>query len=251
MIAMERDNLRLRQSTIEEERDEARQRLEAAVTLPDMNEALMAVGSPASDTPDRAVTEVARGAISDLVETAMVGRAAEALRRHRSERLLIGVAASDRAFRTITIRNQGTCTCYQTALIDLATKPPLPTTEGHPILQGVVNRVLRSAKVKQPVDLDRQKIGDYTFDDVADSTLVHEAIRTSQDNPVDYDILEGCLCVDPHASARSRVRLDWPFPIPEDSPTRPSVEEAVRLAPAPSPVPVGETEVEIHSTPAE
>ena len=98
--------------------------METADVLPDLDEALMAVGSPASDTPDEVVVEVARTAISELLEKSMVGRAAEALRRLRAEKLMIGVATSDQAFRTVTLRNQGSCSCYTTATKNLAVDPP-------------------------------------------------------------------------------------------------------------------------------
>ena len=187
-------------------------------------------------------------AISELVETAMIGRAAEALRRHSSEQLLIGVAVSDQAFRTVTFENQRTCACYRTALSYLATEPPLPTTEENRTLQTVVDRVLRTARVTRSVDLRRQRVSDYVFDDRVDSVLVQEAIKTSQDNPVAYDILEGCWCLEPRVTARSRVRSKWPFPIPVDSPAKPPVEEAAHSSSTTTPVRVEEVGEEVVST---
>ena len=150
-------------SQAEGERDTARRERDEALT-----EVAELRSRKQSSGPDVAITETSRAAMVGLLETAITGRAAEALRRRSTEKLLIGVAASDQAFRRTTYQSRTSCRCHETTLVTLAAAAPLPTTANSRILKTTVDRVLKSLDVGQPVNLDSHQVGEYGFDDDED-----------------------------------------------------------------------------------
>lgn len=161
--------------------------------------------------PDPETTRENRRAVETLVEAAMVGRAAEALRRRSTEKLLIGVAASERVYRSTALRNRETCHCYDASRAALAAGTPLPEAESNQTLATTVEKVLKSMSVRQPVDMDAYLIGEYDFREGEDRRLVEEAIQDGKGNTATYQILASSLCLDPRSTAEAWVRDNCPF----------------------------------------
>ena len=114
------------------ERDEAREALRT---------------SSRSVVPAPAVVESSRAALVQIVEAAIVGRAAEALRRRATEELFMGVATSEQAFRSTTLQNQPRCQCHQQSTEMLTTTVPLPAAASNRALGSTVDAVLRLLRV--------------------------------------------------------------------------------------------------------
>lgn len=147
----------------------------------------------------------------------------------------MGVAASDQAFRLTTLQSRSSCRYYDRSVAALTTGTPLPAASDNRALGTTVDRVLRSLGVGQPVSLDSHCIEEYGFDDGDDRLLVDGARRTGRGNAVTHRILEGSLCLDPHVTAESQVRRNWPFVTPD------TAQHGLQIVAAP---PVG-LEVEI------
>lgn len=195
------------------ERDQAVRERDAA--LVEVGELRSRRTSPA---PVAAVVESSRLAVVNMMEAAVTGRAAEALRRRTTEELLMGVATSDQTFRLTTLRSRPSCHCYDQSTDALTTGTPLPAAADHRALRSTVDKVLKSLSVGQPVNLDSHHIGDYDFDDAEDRELVDGARQTGRGNAATYRILEGSLSLDPRATAESQVRQNWPFSVPATAP---------------------------------
>eukprot|EP00920_Eleutheroschizon_duboscqi_P018547 GHVT01044104.1.p2 GENE.GHVT01044104.1~~GHVT01044104.1.p2 ORF type:complete len:277 (+),score=17.05 GHVT01044104.1:1606-2436(+) len=164
----------------------------------------------AENRPDPEVVGARRKAVVGLVERTMVGRAAEALRRRETGKLLIGVAASEQVFRSTTFRNRETCQCHSTAQAALKAGTALPETASNKTLEATVKKVLKSMSVRQPVNLDSYLLDSYDFHDEEDCVLVEQAIRNGVQNTATYRILENSLCLDPHQTAESQVQDSCP-----------------------------------------
>ena len=161
--------------------------------------------------PDPVIAESSRIIVRNLVETAIVGRTAEALRRRETGRLLLGVASSDRIYRTTTYANRETCRCHIISQAALSAGNGLPETAGDAPLKQQVTEVVKSITVGQPVEIDEYLVGNYSFEDVEDRELVDKAIAAGKDDPATYRILTSGLCLNPRQTAERRTQEAWPF----------------------------------------
>eukprot|EP00918_Siedleckia_nematoides_P091558 GHVU01201122.1.p1 GENE.GHVU01201122.1~~GHVU01201122.1.p1 ORF type:complete len:294 (+),score=39.20 GHVU01201122.1:88-882(+) len=158
--------------------------------------------------------ESSRAALIQVVETAVVGRTAEALRRRATEELLIGVATCEQAFRSVTQQNRAVCRCFERSTAAVTPASTLPTASDNRALASTVVEVLRSLSMGQPLSLDSYRIAEYWFDEGDDRNLVDGARRVGRGNAATYRILEGSLAIDPHATAVTHVNRNWPLQIP-------------------------------------
>eukprot|EP00918_Siedleckia_nematoides_P090923 GHVU01199810.1.p1 GENE.GHVU01199810.1~~GHVU01199810.1.p1 ORF type:complete len:883 (+),score=87.83 GHVU01199810.1:179-2650(+) len=193
---------------VELERDQAlqeaqRERREKEEALAELVELRKAHQHPPVDS---SAVDQGKRAMVALVESSMIGRAAEALRRRETGKLLIGVAASEQVFRSITLQHQGSCRCYAAAQNALAAGTPLPDTASNPALKTYVEKVLRSLSVRQAVNLDAYQLGSYEIDEASDREMVMQAIQTGLRNPATYRVLDDSLCLDPWQTAETRVQ---------------------------------------------
>eukprot|EP00918_Siedleckia_nematoides_P103337 GHVU01225552.1.p1 GENE.GHVU01225552.1~~GHVU01225552.1.p1 ORF type:complete len:291 (+),score=27.55 GHVU01225552.1:506-1378(+) len=177
--------------------------------------------------PDPVAMDENRKSLRDLVESAIITRTAEALRRRATERLLIGVAASEQVHRSTALRNAETCHCYATSQAALAAGTTLPGTTSNLKLVTTVERVLQSMSVRQPVDLDSYSIEEYDFRDKEDRTLVGKAIADGKDNTATYQILVNSLCLDPRQTAEARIKDNCPFLLDNKSAQPATLDTAV------------------------
>eukprot|EP00920_Eleutheroschizon_duboscqi_P013559 GHVT01031859.1.p1 GENE.GHVT01031859.1~~GHVT01031859.1.p1 ORF type:complete len:373 (+),score=39.82 GHVT01031859.1:51-1121(+) len=219
------DRLTLQLKKAERERDEALQaanqekerrrvaerRLEAtSKELEATSKELETVKRNPQHVPVPDVDELARQtAMVTLLETSLISRAAEALRRRATKKALVGVAAREQVFRAVTSGQQQFCRCFQVAQETLTTSTPLPDISTVPGLEAQVKRVLRALAVSQSVSLDSGTAGEYEVVEEVDWDLVERALRAGMSNPADYRVLEDSLCVDAHLTAQSRVAAGW------------------------------------------
>eukprot|EP00918_Siedleckia_nematoides_P069137 GHVU01150750.1.p1 GENE.GHVU01150750.1~~GHVU01150750.1.p1 ORF type:complete len:221 (-),score=25.04 GHVU01150750.1:167-748(-) len=148
--------------------------------------------------------------MESLLESSLISRAAEALRRRAVMKALIGVAAREKVFRAVSSHQQQSCRCFVVAQDTLTTTgTPLPDASAVPGIEAQVDRVLRSLAVGQSVSLDSGTAGEFEVIEAADRSLVQSALRTGMSNPADYRVLEDSLCVDAQLTAQTRVRTGW------------------------------------------
>eukprot|EP00918_Siedleckia_nematoides_P043436 GHVU01094915.1.p1 GENE.GHVU01094915.1~~GHVU01094915.1.p1 ORF type:complete len:194 (+),score=16.23 GHVU01094915.1:314-895(+) len=178
-----------------------------------------------------------------LVETSMIGRAAEALRRRETGKLLIGVAASDQIYRSTTSQNQESCQFHATAQAALAAGTALPGISSNKALRTTVEKVLQSLSVRQAVNLDTYQLGEFEHNEEDDREMVNQAIRTGIQNPATYKILYDSLCLDPRQTAETRVQNSWPST--STSPEQMGFRTAPVIVHTP---PVGQEVTVTHST---
>ena len=226
-----------RARALEGERDAARAERDAAMR--ELAELRTRVARP---VPIPVTAESSRAALVNVVEAAVTGRAAEALRRRATEELLMGVAAREQAYRANCEQNQASCSCYQRTAVDVASTPPLPAVADTSVLRSTVDVVLKSLSVGQPVNLDSHHIADYYFSDAADRELVNQARQTGRQNAATYRILESGLALNPRATAEAQVRRNWPFPTSTRVPAiMPAVAQRTLVTMATPPVALEET----------
>eukprot|EP00920_Eleutheroschizon_duboscqi_P013557 GHVT01031856.1.p1 GENE.GHVT01031856.1~~GHVT01031856.1.p1 ORF type:complete len:366 (+),score=37.85 GHVT01031856.1:51-1100(+) len=214
----EGDQLTLQLKKAERERDEA---LQAATRekerrrvverrLETASKELETMKRTTQHVPVPEVDELAQQtAMVTLLETSLISRAAEALRRRATKKALVGVAAREQVFRAVTSGQQQFCRCFQVAQETLTTSTPLPDISTVPGLEAQVKRVLRALAVSQSVSLDSGTAGEYEVVEEVDWDLVERALRAGMSNPADYRVLEDSLCVDAHLTAQSRVAAGW------------------------------------------
>ena len=158
------------------------------------------------ETRGKPIPEATRSGMVEVLRTATINRAAEALRRKAGDRLLIGVATREQVFRQTTERNASRCDCHATALEVLSTRDPLPEAASNPRLTLAVTKALRSLSVGQTVRLDGHEIGQYDFRDEDDEALVRAALDEGRNNPATYQVLEDSLCIDARQTAETLLR---------------------------------------------
>eukprot|EP00918_Siedleckia_nematoides_P006964 GHVU01015106.1.p1 GENE.GHVU01015106.1~~GHVU01015106.1.p1 ORF type:complete len:215 (+),score=20.00 GHVU01015106.1:69-647(+) len=144
-----------------------------------------------------------------LVESCLISRAAEALRRREVTRTLIGVAAREQVYRAVTSQQQQACRCFAVTQDTLAAGTSLPDASTYPEIQVHVDRILKSLTVCQAVNLDISPLGDYEIDEAGDRSLVQSALQTGMGNPAAYRVVEDSLCVDAQITAQTRVQTGW------------------------------------------
>ena len=158
------------------------------------------------ETRGKPIPEATRSGMVEVLRTATINRAAEALRRKAGDRLLIGVATREQVFRQTTERNASRCDCHATAQEVLNTRDPLPEAASNPRLTLAITKALRSLSVGQTVRLDGHEIGHYDFRDEDDEALVRAALDEGRNNPAAYQVLEDSLCIDARQTAETLLR---------------------------------------------
>eukprot|EP00918_Siedleckia_nematoides_P029280 GHVU01063144.1.p1 GENE.GHVU01063144.1~~GHVU01063144.1.p1 ORF type:complete len:885 (-),score=122.23 GHVU01063144.1:525-3179(-) len=158
--------------------------------------------------PDAEVT-AGQAAVASILETCLISRAAEALRRRATRKVLVAVAAREHVFRTVTSSNQQSCQCFQLSDQTCNVGGTLPEAADVPGIGAQVARVLNGFSVGQPVSLDSGSEGQFEASETADLELVQSALRNGMGNPADYRVLEDSLCVDARRTAVTRVATGW------------------------------------------
>ena len=157
-------------------------------------------------TRGKQIPEAMRSGLVEILRTATINRAAEALRRKAGDKLLLGIAIREQVFRETVKQNAGRCDCHVKAQEKLNTRDPLPETAGNQKLATAVTKALRSLSVGQTVRLDGREIGEYDFRDEDDEALVRVALDEGRNNPATYQVLEDSLCIDARQTAETLLR---------------------------------------------
>ena len=150
-------------------------------------------------------TRDVRGKATSLLETAIIGRAAEALRRQKTDGSLIKVAAREEVYRRTTQKHSTNCNCYLVTKATLDAGVLATDTTSDPRLTSAVTRVLKATDVGQLVDLNSHQISNYDFNDEEDLELIQEARWDERNNIASYQILMDSLCVDSRQTAEAKI----------------------------------------------
>lgn len=150
-------------------------------------------------------TRDVRKEVTSLVEAAMIGRTAEALRRQDTDCMLMKVAAREEVYKQTTHVNAATCCCYAVTQTILAAGAPAMDATNNPRLTSTVTEMLASASVGQQIDLYDHQISNFHFKEEEDREKVQEAVVNGRSRLVPFQILTKSLCRNTELTARARV----------------------------------------------
>eukprot|EP00918_Siedleckia_nematoides_P012683 GHVU01027762.1.p1 GENE.GHVU01027762.1~~GHVU01027762.1.p1 ORF type:complete len:334 (-),score=58.14 GHVU01027762.1:8-862(-) len=211
----EMDRMTLDLRRVERERDEVLQevirerekshaaREEAKRELAEARQSPLRVSVPSAEVT------AGQAAVASILETCLISRAAEALRRRATRKVLVAVAARETVFRTVTSSSQQSCQCFQLSDQTCNVGGTLPEAADVPGIGAQVARVLNGFSVGQPISLDSGSEGQFEVSETADLELVRSALQNGMGNPADYRVLEDSLCIDARKTAVTKVSTGW------------------------------------------
>jgi hypothetical protein len=119
------------------------------------------------------------------METAILCRVAEALRRSQVEQQVLAGAIREEVYKGTIEMAAKTCNCAATAALTLKIAPPRDL--GH--LDERVDEAIKALKRGQPVRMSDDPIGQYAFQDRRDVELAQAALDEGRENITSFTIL--------------------------------------------------------------